>query len=147
MLNVLVSYHWVTSKPRILWCTTMSIYFTHSSVHWFRWLVWLCSSWVPSGKRLRESCVPEKAHFMGMAELSEGKVKCTSPFQAPTCIRSANILLAKANPWPSLKKRDRVILSFCVCVCRNYMASWQREKWRIGVSNSIYDNAYHLNMN
>lgn len=131
MPNVQVSYHWVTNKPRILWCTTMSIYFAHRSVHWLRSLVWLCSSWFLSGNRLRGWCVPQKAHFMGVAELSEGKLNCTNRFQAPTCIVSANILLARENLWPSLKKRDRVILScVCVCVWGNCMVSWQRVPWK-----------------
>lgn len=152
MPNVQVSYHWVTNKPRILWCTTMSIYFAHRSVHWLRSLVWLCSSWFLSGNRLRGWCVPQKAHFMGVAELSEGKLNCTNPFQAPTCIVSANILLARENLWPSLKKRDRVILS-CVCVCvgklHGFMAEGTmeiyKERWRtIGTSSSIYDNTWHL---
>ena len=60
---------------------------------------------------------------MGMAEVSEGKLNCTSTFQAPNCITSANVLLAKASHMTKPKEKGK---GYIMCLLwRNGMASSQ----------------------
>lgn len=60
---------------------------------------------------------------MGMAEVSEGKRNCTGTFQAPNCITSADVLLAKASHMTKLKEKGKGCI---MCLWwRNGMASSQ----------------------
>lgn len=60
---------------------------------------------------------------MGMAEVSEGKLYCTGTFQAPDCITSADVWLAKASHMMKPKEKGK---GYITCLWwRNGMASSQ----------------------